>query len=167
MHPLIVIPARFGSTRIPGKPLSKINEEPLIVLVTRRVLGFGLNAEIVVATDDARIEQAVSGAGVRTVRTKSHHKCGTERVAEVVEVEVKYEGYIARDFESVERMKGMEDVALPKDLDYSSVDGLTIEAIQKLTEAKPMTLGQALRIPGISPAASAVILVHLKKSGSI
>jgi len=85
VHPLIVLPARFGSTRIPGKLLSKINRDPLIAHVARRVLSFGLDAEVVVATDDDRIEEAASGTGVRIVRTRSDHKSGTERVAEVVQ----------------------------------------------------------------------------------
>ncbi len=84
MHPLIVIPARFGSTRIPGKPLSKINGEPLIAAVVRRVLSFELDAKVVVATDDERVESAVAPTEIETVRTSSQHKSGTERAAEVV-----------------------------------------------------------------------------------
>jgi 3-deoxy-manno-octulosonate cytidylyltransferase (CMP-KDO synthetase) len=84
VHPLIVIPARFGSTRIPGKPLSKINDAPLITLVSRRVLEYGLDSDVLVATDDSRIEAAVAQAGIRSVRTSAKHNSGTERVAEVV-----------------------------------------------------------------------------------
>jgi 3-deoxy-manno-octulosonate cytidylyltransferase (CMP-KDO synthetase) len=84
VHPLIVIPARFGSTRIPGKPLSKINGEPLVSLVARKVLSFGLDAEIVVATDDSRVEKIAAESGFRVVSTSARHRSGTERIAEVV-----------------------------------------------------------------------------------
>ena len=84
MHPLIVIPARFGSTRVPGKPLSKINGAPLITIVATRVAEFGLSSEVVVATDDPRIADAVTEAGFQAVKTSTDHESGTERVAEVV-----------------------------------------------------------------------------------
>ena len=83
MHTLIVIPARFGSVRLPGKPLCKIDGEPLVQLVARNVLSFGLDADVVVATDDIRVEKAVSEIGVRAVSTSADHRSGTERVAEV------------------------------------------------------------------------------------
>ena len=83
MHPLIIIPARLGSVRLPGKPLCKIDGEPLIRVVVRNVLGFGLDAPVVLATDDPRVENAVSDLGVQPVRTSANHRSGTERVAEV------------------------------------------------------------------------------------
>lgn len=84
VHPLIVIPARLGSVRLPGKPLCKIDGEPLVRMVVRNVLGFGLDGQVVVATDDIRVENAVSELGVRSVLTALSHRSGTERVAEVV-----------------------------------------------------------------------------------
>lgn len=83
MHPLIIIPARFGSVRLPGKPLCKIDGEPLIRIVVRNVLDFGLDAHLVLATDDVRIRDAVADLGVQTVVTLQKHRSGTERVAEV------------------------------------------------------------------------------------
>jgi 3-deoxy-manno-octulosonate cytidylyltransferase (CMP-KDO synthetase) len=81
---LIVIPARLGSTRLPGKPLRLLRGEPLITCVTERVLRFGLDADVVVATDDHRVADAVAHLGVRGVPTSSTHRSGTERVAEVL-----------------------------------------------------------------------------------
>jgi 3-deoxy-manno-octulosonate cytidylyltransferase (CMP-KDO synthetase) len=83
VHPLIVIPARLGSVRLPGKPLCKIDGEPLVCLVVRNVLEFGLDAKVVVATDDESVEKAVSGLGVQSITTSRTHRSGTERVAEV------------------------------------------------------------------------------------
>jgi 3-deoxy-manno-octulosonate cytidylyltransferase (CMP-KDO synthetase) len=85
VHPLIIIPARFGSVRLPGKPLLKIDGEPLINMVVRNVLSFGLDAEVVVATDDSRVVQTVSEIGVQSIETSSKHGSGTERVAEVAQ----------------------------------------------------------------------------------
>lgn len=85
MHPLIVIPARFGSVRLPGKPLCKIGGEPLVRIVVRNVLEFNLDAHVVLATDDVRVENAVSELGVQSVITSQKHRSGTERVAEVTQ----------------------------------------------------------------------------------
>lgn len=84
MHTLIVIPARFGSVRLPGKPLLKIGGEPLVHLVIRNVLSFGIDADIVVATDDIRVEETVAEVGVRPIATSTTHRSGTERIAEIV-----------------------------------------------------------------------------------
>lgn len=80
----VVIPARYGSTRLPGKPLLPIAGRPMIVHVCQRALETG--AEVVLATDDARILQAVSGLPVRALLTRPDHGSGTERISEVVDV---------------------------------------------------------------------------------
>ncbi len=80
----VVIPARYGSTRLPGKPLLAIDGEPMIAHVCRRAQEAGAD-EIIVATDDDRIVQAVSPLGVRAVMTRADHQSGTERIAEVAE----------------------------------------------------------------------------------
>ena len=85
MHTLIVIPARFGSVRLPGKPLCEIGGEPLVRIVVRNVLNFDLDAHVVLATDDVRVEKAITGLGVQSVVTSQKHRSGTERVAEVTE----------------------------------------------------------------------------------
>lgn len=80
-----------------------------------------------------------------------------------VEVEVKYEGYIARQRDEIERMHRQEGTAIPTDFDYGTVTGLSNEVRQKLRAACPETLGRAARVPGVTPAAVSLLLIHLKK----
>jgi tRNA uridine 5-carboxymethylaminomethyl modification enzyme len=84
-------------------------------------------------------------------------------VAEQLEIQVKYEGYIERQREEVARRREFEGLALPPDLDYRGVKGLSVEVQQKLNQHRPGTLGQASRISGITPAAISLLLVHLKR----
>ena len=83
-------------------------------------------------------------------------------MAEEVETRIKYEGYIDRQERHVEKLKKMENMKLPDDLDYGLVYGLTKEVKEKLTKVRPLSLGQASRISGITPAALMAIQVHLK-----
>ena len=78
-----------------------------------------------------------------------------------VEYDIKYAGYAAKQLADVERRQKLEEKLLPADLDYASIRGLRIEAIQKLTKIRPRTLGQASRISGVSPADISVLLIHL------
>ena len=84
-------------------------------------------------------------------------------VAEQVEIQIKYDGYIARQQDEVRRREHYEATALPRDLDYCTVRGLSKEVQQKLNQHKPETLGQASRISGLTPAAISLLLVHLKR----
>ncbi len=84
-------------------------------------------------------------------------------VAEQVEVQIKYDGYIARQHDEVLRRQQYEATALPLDLDYCAVRGLSKEVQQKLNQHKPETIGQASRISGLTPAAISLLLVHLKR----
>ncbi|MEZ0232675.1 MAG: tRNA uridine-5-carboxymethylaminomethyl(34) synthesis enzyme MnmG [Methylophilaceae bacterium] len=84
-------------------------------------------------------------------------------VRQQLEIAAKYQGYIDRQYEEVERSRGNEDTKLPDDLDYKDVHGLSIEAQQKLSAHRPQTLGQAGRISGITPAAISLLLVYLKR----
>jgi tRNA uridine 5-carboxymethylaminomethyl modification enzyme len=84
-------------------------------------------------------------------------------VAEQVEVQAKYEGYIERQKTEVARRKRLESQPLPAELDYAQVRGLSIEVQQKLNRHRPETLGQASRVSGITPAAISLLLVHLKR----
>jgi tRNA uridine 5-carboxymethylaminomethyl modification enzyme len=84
-------------------------------------------------------------------------------VAEQVEIQAKYEGYISRQRAEVERRKGAESTRLPNDLDYREVRGLSAEVQQKLNRHRPETIGQASRISGVTPAAISLLLVHLKR----
>ncbi len=83
-------------------------------------------------------------------------------VAEQVEIRLKYEGYIRRQEEAVERAHGMEGMGLPVDLDYDAIPGLSAEVRQKLSRVRPVSLGQASRIPGVTPAALAILMVWVK-----
>lgn len=80
-----------------------------------------------------------------------------------IECLVKYEGYIERQRRDIERSRGMEDASLPLDIDYDSFQGLSREAREKLEQVRPETLGQASRIPGMTPAAIAILSVHLRR----
>jgi tRNA uridine 5-carboxymethylaminomethyl modification enzyme len=86
-----------------------------------------------------------------------------EGVAEQVEIQAKYSGYIERQRQEVERRERQESMPLPKDLDYRSVRGLSIEVQQKLNLHQPETVGQASRISGVTPAAISLLIVHLKR----
>ncbi|MDX5300276.1 MAG: tRNA uridine-5-carboxymethylaminomethyl(34) synthesis enzyme MnmG [Gammaproteobacteria bacterium] len=85
------------------------------------------------------------------------------QVAEQVEIQVKYEGYISRQQDEIERLRRNENLPLPADMDYDSIGGLSNEVKQKLKTQRPETLAQASRIPGVTPAAVSQLLVHLKK----
>jgi tRNA uridine 5-carboxymethylaminomethyl modification enzyme len=85
------------------------------------------------------------------------------QVAEQVEIQAKYQGYIDRQREEIERNEQHEQAALPQDIDYRTVSGLSAEVQQKLNLHRPETLGQAARISGVTPAAISVLLVHLKR----
>ncbi len=85
------------------------------------------------------------------------------QVAEQVEIQAKYHGYIQRQQEEVSRQAQYENTLLPKDIDYCMVKGLSNEVQQKLNQHKPETIGQASRISGITPAAISLLLVHLKR----
>ena len=80
-----------------------------------------------------------------------------------VEVEIKYQGYIQKQINEVEKLHNLEKRKLRDDIDYNSIGGLRLEARQKLTQIKPITVGQASRISGVSPADINVLLVYLEK----
>lgn len=88
-----------------------------------------------------------------------------EQVALAIAVDAKYHGYLARQEAEVSRLERSESLALPNDLDYASVRGLSNEVRERLREVMPRTLGQAARIPGLTPAAVSLLLVHVKKLG--
>ncbi len=83
--------------------------------------------------------------------------------ASQVETSAKYAGYIARAEAEIERLKRHEAVKLPSDFDYASMSGLSTELKQKLTAARPENLARAARVPGITPAALSILLVHVRK----
>jgi len=89
-----------------------------------------------------------------------------ESVAKQAEIEVKYEGFIKRQLAEVGRFKNLEKIRLPADLDYSQISGLSREIKEKLKKIKPVNLGQASRISGVTPAAISILMVYLKKIGN-
>ncbi|MGO8990057.1 MAG: tRNA uridine-5-carboxymethylaminomethyl(34) synthesis enzyme MnmG [bacterium] len=88
-----------------------------------------------------------------------------ESIQEQVEIQVKYDGYMKRQMEQIERFRRLEDVSFPEEFDFSSVIGLTTEVMEKLKKIKPHSLGQASRISGVTPAAVSILMVNLKKQG--
>ncbi|EFB6001810.1 tRNA uridine-5-carboxymethylaminomethyl(34) synthesis enzyme MnmG [Escherichia coli] len=90
-----------------------------------------------------------------------------EQAAEQVEIQVKYEGYIARQQDEIEKQLRNENTLLPATLDYRQVSGLSNEVIAKLNDHKPASIGQASRISGVTPAAISILLVWLKKQGML
>jgi tRNA uridine 5-carboxymethylaminomethyl modification enzyme len=88
-----------------------------------------------------------------------------EDVVEQVNIEAKYEGYIAKQKQQVERVQRLETKQIPADFDYEAIKGLRTEARQKLIRFRPATVGQAGRIAGVNPADISILLVHLEKRG--
>lgn len=84
-------------------------------------------------------------------------------VAEQVEIEIKYAGYIERQQDEIARRQNHEETRLPATLDYAAISGLSTEIKQKLSAIRPHTVGQAARVPGVTPAAISLLLMHLKK----
>ncbi len=84
-------------------------------------------------------------------------------VSDLIQLQIKFKGYIERQKEQVERFKKMESLLLPEDIDYGSLSGLSNEVVEKLTTIRPLSLGQASRISGVTPAAVSVLQVHLRR----
>jgi tRNA uridine 5-carboxymethylaminomethyl modification enzyme len=85
-------------------------------------------------------------------------------IMEQLEIQTKYAGYIERQQQDIEQLRKYEQTALPEDINYSQVVGLSSEVMQKLIQIKPRSLAQAGRISGVTPAALSLLLVHLKKN---
>ena len=96
----------------------------------------------------------------------NNHDLISEDVISQIEMEIKYEGYIKRQTEQINKFKKLEDVTIPETFSYDSIPGLSREIIQKLTSVRPNSLGQATRISGVTPAAISVLMVYLKRDGS-
>jgi tRNA uridine 5-carboxymethylaminomethyl modification enzyme len=90
-----------------------------------------------------------------------------EDIAYQVELNVKYRGYTERQQDMIERTKKLEGKKIPSDTKYDEVSGLSREVIEKLAKVRPLSLGQASRIPGVTPASITALLVHFKKIGAL
>ncbi|MEG0663390.1 MAG: tRNA uridine-5-carboxymethylaminomethyl(34) synthesis enzyme MnmG, partial [Anaerovoracaceae bacterium] len=87
----------------------------------------------------------------------------SEHAIAQLQVQIKYQGYIGKQLAQIEKFKKMEDKKLPETLDYSEIESLRLEARQKLNAIKPISLGQAARISGVSPSDVNVLLIFLEK----
>ncbi|NDU87964.1 MAG: tRNA uridine-5-carboxymethylaminomethyl(34) synthesis enzyme MnmG [Ferrovum sp.] len=99
-------------------------------------------------------------------RIEGNNDTVPENVANQVEIFIKYQGYIERQKDEVERQKQQEHRQIPKSMNYELVKGLSVEVRQKLSEYRPETLGQASRIPGVTPAAISLMMVHLRRQSA-
>ena len=86
-----------------------------------------------------------------------------KKIADMVQIEIKYEGYINKTKNEVEKMLKLESKEIPNDINYDRVPNIATEARQKLTKIRPLTIGQASRISGINPSDITMLLVYLKK----
>jgi tRNA uridine 5-carboxymethylaminomethyl modification enzyme len=138
-----------------------VNPTVLTAAEATRVLGQPIEREYTLF--DLLRRPGVSYAALMTLPGAGPGVSETE-VSEQVEIAAKYAGYVARQQEEIARTRQYEDTRLPEDLDYMQLTGLSIEARQRLSQARPATLGQAARVQGVTPAAISVLLVHLKKN---
>ena len=124
------------------------------------ILGGGMSRE-------QRLDELLKRPGVNYVDLMQLDNAGPgledEAAAEQVEIQIKYAGYIDRQNTEIEKARRHEETALPEDLDYSQIHGLSAEVCEKLSRQRPVSIGQASRIPGVTPAAISLLLVHLKK----
>lgn len=118
-------------------------------------------------TEDASLEQLLKRPEVTydfINRTAPPPDRISAEVCREIEINVKYEGYIKRQIEMAERVKRAEERRIPEDTNYSSINGLSKEIVLKLEEIRPVSIGQAARIPGVTPAAISLILITIEKS---
>ena len=116
-----------------------------------------------ISSSNAFLVQRLRASSTALVRLTFGQCRLPENVIEQVEIQVKYQGYIDRQNEEIDSRRDIETLKLPDDIDYSKVKGLSAEVQQKLNQHKPETVGQASRISGVTPAAVALLIVHLKR----
>ena len=117
-----------------------------------------------ISSSNAFLVQRLRASSTALVRLTFGQCRLPENVIEQVEIQVKYQGYIDRQNEEIDSRRDIETLKLPDDIDYSKVKGLSAEVQQKLNQHKPETVGQASRISGVTPAAVALLMVHLKRA---
>ncbi len=132
-----------AATRLIGQPID--HEYSLFELLRRPNVSYAQVLSLPGGTGDVTEEKA------------------DPRVAEQVEIAAKYQGYIDRQNDEVDRQRGQETLKLPLDFDYSQLTGLSMEVRQRLQQVRPETLGQAARLQGITPAAISVLMVYAKR----
>ena len=139
------VPAHWGTARLDG-PLAR--EATALELLRRPGVSYAALAELIGAPDFGALDERLPA-----------------QVHAQVEVRAKYAGYIERQQAEIERARSHEELALPEDLDYGALGGLSHEVRQKLSATRPATLGAAGRVPGVTPAAVQILMVHLKRRG--
>jgi tRNA uridine 5-carboxymethylaminomethyl modification enzyme len=143
-----------GKTFLAGQMITSANKE-LVAAFGLGELKSGLTLEGLLRRPEVSIEQL---AGYYS------ELCDLSRAAlEQLEIAVKYEGYIQRQLELVDRFRELEEVRIPAEIDYAQIASLSMEVREKLSEIRPITLGQAGRIQGVTPAAIAILNVYLRK----
>jgi len=145
----------------PGSAAAAALDGRIATSLTREVRAFELLRRPEIAYD---VLVALPGIGEVDLGAAEDERLPGE-VRLQVEVRAKYSGYIDRQAEEIERHRHHENLALPEDLDYDAVAGLSTEIRQRLGEHRPATLGIAARIPGVTPAALSLLLVHLRRRG--
>ena len=144
MKTTVIRPGSDAAKRLAVRSSQEISREyPLSELLKRPEIDYAMLA------DACRLDPAV------------------HEVAQQVEISAKYAGYIVRQQEEIERMRRFENTTLPDGFEYGAVSGLSNEVRQKLTFVRPETLAQAARVPGVTPAAISLLLIHLKRSGQL
>jgi len=111
---------------------------------------------------DYRWLTSLDKVGARTPGADEYPELSAQ-IEEQVEIEARYSGYVRRQQDEIERSRHTDDVSLPDELDYTAIHGLSHEIRQKLSRQRPATIGQASRIPGVTPVAVSLLLVHLQK----
>ena len=91
----------------------------------------------------------------------------SKAAAEQIEIQMKYEGYITRQYQEIEKHRRHEETTIPENLDYNQIKGLSNEVKYKLNEVRPATLGQASRIPGVTPAAMSLLLIYIRTGSQL
>jgi tRNA uridine 5-carboxymethylaminomethyl modification enzyme len=106
------------------------------------------------------------GVGIRDVVEAGGLSVAPREVLVRAEADVKYEGFVAKQRDQIERLRRMEQTEIPQDMDYESIPGLLNESRAKLSAARPVTLGQASRISGVTPADISILMMHIPQANS-
>jgi tRNA uridine 5-carboxymethylaminomethyl modification enzyme len=134
----------------------RVNDNPILSNVLSTPLSHDCHAMDLIKRPEVNYQKIQAIPGFNLPDT-------APEIAEQIDIRYKYQGYIDRQQQDIAKLKKQENTQLPDSIDYSKVSGLSNEVVQKLTNIKPRTLGQAGRISGVTPAALSLLMVHLKK----
>jgi len=150
------------------KQIEKVNEELDIRYSPKQINEFLQKHNENIVSNGITVRELIKRNNINIFNIKNELNLFeqiNDEVLNFINTEIKYEGYIKRENENIEKAKKIETIQLPEGLDYSELNGLRLEARQKLNTIKPITLGQAKRIDGVSPADINVIMIYLKMKG--